>query len=63
MIKPLWLWKLNINPWLWLANRVPRKLVYWCFFRVVAHATTGKYETQNVPELTVMDAIDRWGHD
>lgn len=39
---------------------MPRKLVMWAFIRVVAHATTGKWENQIVPELGVMEALERW---
>ena len=46
--------------WRRLAWLMPRDLVRWCYMRVVAHATTGEYGDTEVPELTVMDAIDRW---
>jgi hypothetical protein len=35
-------------------------LAYWCTIRVGAHATTGKWSNQIVPELTVADALQRW---
>lgn len=48
----------------WLAIKIawslPKRLVMWCAFRVGAHATTGRYGATVVPELTFMDAIDRW---
>lgn len=40
--------------------KLPRKLAYWCAIRVIAHATTGPYADQNVPDLTAMDALQRW---
>ena len=43
-----------------LAWWLPRKLVMWCFIRVVANATQGKWSSQVVPELTAMDALQRW---
>ena len=43
-----------------LANWMPRRVAYWCAVRVNAHATTGKWSTQIVPELTAMDALKRW---
>lgn len=46
--------------WLWLAFRMPRKLVYWCAVRVAAYATSGRYEHQIVPELRATDALKRW---
>ena len=44
----------------WIAYRLPKWLVCWASIRLVAHATTGKYENTIVTELTVMDALDRW---
>lgn len=44
----------------WLAWKLPRQLVLWCAIRVVAHATTGKFSSQVVPDLTAMDALKRW---
>jgi hypothetical protein len=41
----------------WLA---PRWLVRWCGVRMGAHATTGRFGDQVVPELTMMDALARW---
>lgn len=43
-----------------LAWLLPRRIVMWCAIRVAAHATTGKYGNQVVPELSAMDAIQRW---
>ena len=43
-----------------VAWLMPRRLAYMCAIRVISHATTGKYETQNVPELSAMDALQRW---
>lgn len=45
---------------MWIAWHMPRSVAYWCAVRVNANATTGKYETQVVPELTAMDALKRW---
>jgi hypothetical protein len=44
----------------WIANHLPKRVVYFCAIRVAAHATTGKYSDQPVPMLNVMDAIQRW---
>lgn len=46
--------------WMWLAWLMPRRLAYWCTIRLGAHATTGKYSAQVVPELTFTDALKRW---
>jgi len=45
---------------LWLAYRLPRRLVLWCAVRVGANATTGEWSTQVVPDLLFMDALKRW---
>ena len=45
-----------------LAWALPRKIVYWCAIRVIAHATQGKYGLTVVPDLTAMEALRRW-HD
>jgi hypothetical protein len=45
---------------LWVANRMPRWLVRWCAVRLGAHATTGRYSSTVVPELSFMDALKRW---
>lgn len=44
----------------WIAWRLPKRLVKWCYMRVAAHATTGKYRDTEVPALGMMDAIQRW---
>ena len=48
------------NAIIWIAWRLPRRLVMWCAYRVGAHATSGKYGNTVVPELTFMDAVHRW---
>lgn len=45
---------------MWLAWRLPHKLVYWAAIRLMAHATQGQYSNTEVPSLTVMDALKRW---
>jgi len=46
--------------WKWLAWLLPRDLVGWCFVRVTAFATQGKFGNTLVPELRAMDALDWW---
>ncbi len=48
------------NFWPWLAQRMPRKLVYWCAIRLMAHATTGRYSTCCPDRVTILQALDRW---
>jgi len=43
-----------------IAWKIPRALVYWCVIRAAAHAATGKYGTQVMSELTIMEALKRW---
>lgn len=45
----------------WLAWQLPELVVYWCYLRVAAHATSGKWSSTPVPNLSMMDALDRWG--
>lgn len=45
---------------MYIAWRLPRRLVMWCAIRVIAHATQGEYSSQIVPELSAMDALQRW---
>lgn len=46
--------------WIKLAYLLPKPLVYWCSIRLIAHATTGAYSNQVVPDLRAMDALKRW---
>jgi hypothetical protein len=47
---------------LWFVWRLPRRLVYWCSIRLIAHATTGVRYGNTLPDdLSVMDALERWG--
>lgn len=43
-----------------IAWLLPKKLVYFCAIRLMSNATVGKYSNQEVPELTVIDALKRW---
>ncbi|GLV28181.1 hypothetical protein TomTYG75_07050 [Sphingobium sp. TomTYG75] len=45
-----------------IAWLMPRWLVMWCAIRVGAHATTGQWGSQVVPDLKFMDALQRWDH-
>lgn len=48
--------------WMFVAWKLPHTLTMWAAIRVGAYATTGKYSSQIVPELTFMDAIKRWDY-
>lgn len=43
-----------------IAWLMPRWLVYWCAIRLIAHATSGEWSHQIVPDLKAMDALERW---
>jgi len=53
----------EINFWYFIVDLLPKKLVYFCFMKVMAYSTTGKYSSTVVPDLTGMDAIKRYGDD
>jgi len=44
----------------WVAWKLPRRIAMWTYVRVAASATVGKYENTIVPELTVLEALQRW---
>jgi len=46
---------------IWLVWCLPKYLVMWCYYRVAAHASSGKWGNDGVPDITMMDAIERWG--
>ena len=52
--------KIQEKFWLKLAWMVSKKLAYWCAIRLGANATQGKYSSQEVPELSYMEALERW---
>ena len=45
---------------MFLVWKLPKVIVYWCFIRLSANASTGQYSNQVVPDLTVLDALKRW---
>jgi len=63
-------WEENFKPYKWkdeitrkIAWKLPRRLIVWCYVRVVAYATTGKYGNTVVPELGAMEALGRYEQD
>ena len=46
---------------MWVAWHLPRRVALWAAVRVMAHATTGAYGSQVVPDLLAVDALKRWG--
>lgn len=58
-----------VNPWcrnkrervlMWTAWHLPKSLAYWTTIRVMAHATTGEYDSTNPTTLSAMDILRRW---
>jgi hypothetical protein len=47
---------------MWLAWRLPRRLVYWAAIRLMTHATYGKWRS-NPGEVNLIDALNRWEWD
>lgn len=47
----------------WLANHLPARVVYFAAVRVWAHGCLGKYGDQEVPTLTIADALVRFEKD
>lgn len=45
---------------IWLAWKLPRRLVYWCAVRLLAAATVPPHGDQVVPELTGLLALTQW---
>lgn len=43
-----------------IAWWLPRSVVMWAYIRVGAHATTGQHANTIVPELGMMEALERW---
>lgn len=43
-----------------IADRLPESVAYWAAIRVIAHATTGPWSGQVVPDLNALDALQRW---
>lgn len=53
----------SVKFWYWLVDRLPNKLVYFCFMKVGAYATTGIYSNTDASEITMMHAIKRYSDD
>jgi hypothetical protein len=46
--------------WQWIANHLPKRLVYFCGYRIWLHGTWGEYSDTDVPSLLMTDALKRW---
>jgi hypothetical protein len=58
-----WRYQTRTRTYQWLAHRMPARLRYFAAIDVGAYASTGKYGDTIVPELTLMDAIQRFERD
>jgi hypothetical protein len=45
---------------IWFVGKLPKWLIYRASLRCIAHATTGKFSGQVVPDLTAMEVLQRW---
>ena len=45
---------------MWIAWHLPKWLVKWCYVRVVACASTGKFANTELPALNVVTALNRF---
>lgn len=59
-IETLRIKKEQFNIYEYIANRLPKKLVYWCLIRGAAYSTTGEYSNQIVPKLSFFNVLERW---
>lgn len=46
----------------WIANRLPRRVVYFAAVRVWANAATGRWSHKDATTVTASDAVKRWGY-
>lgn len=55
-----WLKKIPDKVAMKVAWKLPRKVVYWAYVRVMAHATSGPYGMEDVDRVSYSDACKRW---
>ena len=44
----------------WLADRLPKKLVYFTTIRLLIFATTGEYSNTNTESIRAITTLRRW---
>lgn len=52
--------KFRYEFWQYVADLLPRRLVYFALIRAVAHATQGKWGHTEVPKIPAMEVASRW---
>lgn len=45
---------------IWIARRLPRRVVLWAMIRVAAEATTGRWSNESPDTLDYQKMHDRW---
>lgn len=50
----------TVNLWFWFIKKLPKKLIYFCALQLGAETTTGKHGDTIVPELGLMEAVNRY---
>ena len=54
-----WREQMALNLWLFFTRCIPAKARYWIVVNASVEATTGAYSSTVVPELTMMEMINR----
>ena len=57
------LYRLRERVSLAIVYRLPKRIVYLAYFRVLGYATSGKYGTEHPPSVLARDAAKRFGDD
>lgn len=47
----------EVNFWYWLVDKLPNKLVYFCFMKVWANATTGENSHRDASTVKCGQAV------
>ncbi len=43
-----------------IAQHLPKRIIYFALIRAWSNATTGEYSDQEIPAVTMVEVIDRW---
>ena len=44
----------------WVADHLPKWIIYFATIRLIAYATSGRYSDTGVPKLGAIEAVKRW---
>ena len=53
--------KLKEKVYKWVAYKLPKLLVTWVGWRLMVHASSGKWRLQGLKKLTMDEVMERWG--